>query len=340
MSKAQQQTPLHSTKLDPPALIFSADSPMRAVDEQLDRAAPADCVVLINGERGTGKQLAARLLHERSNRADRPFVPIDCAAIPEALLESELFGHAPGALAGATTARAGRVSLVKGGTLFLEAVEDLPRALQPRLLRLLDERRYEPAGSDQTFGADFRLVVATGKELSTEVEAGRYCPALHGRLSGKVIDLPPLRARQCDLPLLFEHFWRARGETRSIAREVLEALQRHPWPGNVGELELLADRLAFRGSSDRLELEDLPLSLRGVTRLPPPVAAAPQKPRSARSFPVDLPALVRELEESYITAALDEAQGNKALAARLLGLQRTTLAERLRRRRQEQRLKV
>jgi sigma-54 specific flagellar transcriptional regulator A len=372
-------------------IVCGPESPLVGLVRTCERIAQSDATVLLTGETGTGKEVFARAIHERSGRAGKPLVPVNCGAIPEALLESELFGHVRGAFTGANQSRRGRVAAAEGGTLFLDEVAELPLALQVKLLRVLQERTYEPVGSAESVPADFRLVAATNRDLAAEVAAGRFRRDLYYRLLVCPIEIPPLRARGGDALRLFQHFWSLRGETRPIETAVAEALQAYEWPGNVRELENLVERLSVCAEGATIRVSDLPLSLRtrrvnGATLsvVSPPETAAPEAidgeplpdveplapaaaasttpaappiatsdegidaallraltsddapplvdPCLAAGRPVDLPRLLRRLEEAYIAAALTRTGGNKKAAADLLGLQRTTLVEKLRRR--------
>jgi sigma-54 specific flagellar transcriptional regulator A len=283
---------------------------------------------------------------------------VNCGAIPETLLESELFGHVRGAFTGAVASRRGRIAAADGGTLFLDEIGELPLSLQVKLLRVLQERSYEPVGATESVPADFRLVAATNKDLAAEVAAGRFRRDLYYRLLVCPIEVPPLRARNGDATRLFQHFWTARGERRPLDPSVMDALATHDWPGNVRELENLVERLAVCAEGPVIRLADLPASLRpsraggpALAVVPPadrdaaappaeePIrfrldddAPAPLDPAVAEGRPVDLPGMLRRLEEAYIDAALNRTGGNKKAAADLLGLQRTTLVEKLRRR--------
>ena len=344
----------HSTPVHAPG------SPLGAAIETCTRVAASDATVLLTGETGTGKEVFARLVHENSARRRGHFVAVNCGAIPEALFEAELFGHARGAFTGAAAARKGRVALAEGGTLFLDEIGELPLAMQVKLLRLLQERTYEPVGDSTSVHADVRLVAATNCDLEADVAAGRFRKDLYYRLFVCPVHLPALRERGMDVPALFEHFWRARGERRPIDPSVLEALSKHRWPGNVRELENVVERLAVCATGETIELRDLPPFYLTSTGTPStPAASAPRaepgitdSEREAlfmstarideesmlldlpRVFPLSLPNLLRTLEEQYIDRALEATSGNRQAAATLLGLQRTTLVEKLRRREQ------
>jgi sigma-54 dependent transcriptional regulator, flagellar regulatory protein len=358
-------------------LVHGPESPLVDLVRTCRRIAGSDATVLLTGETGTGKEVFARFLHEHSSRAGRAIVPVNCGAIPEALLESELFGHVRGAFTGATNSRRGRIAAAQGGTLFLDEIGELPLGLQVKLLRVLQERTYEPVGSTEPVAADFRLVAATNRDLAAEVAAGRFRRDLYYRLLVCPIEVPPLRSRKGDVLRLFKHFWAARGETRPLEAGVVEALETYEWPGNVRELENLVERLAVCAEGTVIRIADLPSPLRarranGATltvvetasaepaphaegpaaepvamTLAEPPPPTPDAFRLASDEPVqldsgieqgravDLPRILRKLEEAYIDAALRRTSGNKKAAADLLGLQRTTLVEKLRRRSRE-----
>jgi sigma-54 specific flagellar transcriptional regulator A len=354
-------TALTDTTASTPRLVHGPESPIVDLVRTCGRIAASDATVLITGETGVGKEVFARLLHERSPRAGRALVPVNCGAIPEALLESELFGHVKGAFTGAVAHRRGRIAAADGGTLFLDEIGELPLSLQVKLLRVLQERSYEPVGSTEAVPANFRLVAATNRDLASEVEAGRFRRDLYYRLLVCPVEVPALRRRRADIPHLFAHFWNARGETRPIDPAVLKLLEEHAWPGNVRELENLVERLSVCSEGPAIRVADLPAHLRPdsalVTPLPPPAPSPAQAaptaaaevralfrvpdpaPAAMPSFEdgraVDLPGMLRRLEDSYIDAALSRTGGNKKAAADLLGLQRTTLVEKLRRRQRE-----
>ncbi len=351
-------------------LVHAPDSPLVGLLRACARVAPTDSTVLLTGETGTGKELVARYIHDLSPRAVRAFVPVNCAAIPETLLESELFGHVRGAFTGAISSRKGRVAMAEGGTLFLDEIGEMPLASQVKLLRVLQERTYEPVGSAESVSANFRLVAATNRDLAAEVEAGRFRQDLFYRLQVCPMELPPLRHRKPDILRLFGHFWNARGERRPLEQAALQAIEAHSWPGNVRELENLVERLSICTEGPVIRLGDLPphiqhppptsaqCSIRAplpsppMTQALPPTAeplplVAPEPPptpptperllaeAAEPSFPIDLPSLMRTIETLYISAALHQAGGNRKAAADLLGLQRTTLVEKLRRKQRE-----
>jgi two-component system response regulator HydG len=291
---------------------------IRAVLDVLLLAAPTDATVLIEGETGTGKELVAQALHRLSRRSKAPFVAVNCAALPETLLESELFGHTRGAFTGAVDARAGRFRQADKGTLFLDEIGDMPLAVQAKLLRVLQEGEVQPLGSDKSQPVDVRVIAATNRDMSAQVAEGKFRSDLYYRLNVVPLRLPPLRERIEDIATLAAHFARQKG--RKFTPAALEGLQRHSWPGNVRELENLVERLTVMRPSGDLDAGDLPLSA--------PAQRSP--PQALPAEGIDLYAVLGELEDRLIHEALDRAEGNKQQAARYLGLNRTTLVEKLR----------
>ncbi len=269
-----------------PHIVHGPDSPLVELVRTCRRIAASDATVLLTGETGTGKEVFARYIHEHSGRHGRTLVPVNCGAIPETLLESELFGHVRGAFTGAVASRRGRIAAADGGTLFLDEIGELPLSLQVKLLRVLQERSYEPVGSTEPVPADFRLVAATNKDLAAEVAAGRFRRDLYYRLLVCPIEVPPLRARNGDATRLFQHFWAARGERRPLDPAVLEALAAHDWPGNVRELENLVERLAVCAEGSVIRLADLPASLRSRRAGAPALAVVPPADPCAAAAPV------------------------------------------------------
>ncbi|MBX9628837.1 MAG: sigma 54-interacting transcriptional regulator [Gemmataceae bacterium] len=300
-----------------------------AVARQIDLVAPTDSAVLVLGESGTGKELVAREVHRRSKRAGRPLVKVNCAAVPRELYESEFFGHARGAFTGALRDRAGRFELADGGTLFLDEVGEIPLELQAKLLRVLQEGELERVGEEKTRKVDVRVVAATNRDLRSEAEAGRFRQDLYYRLSVFPVELPPLRKRPEDIPLLAEHFLAlsARKLGRPAPKLTLAAvrqLQQYTWPGNVRELQHVIERAVITADGGRLAV-DLP----SAPARPP--AAAHQPPAGNDRVLTD--AEVRVFEADNIRAALRHANGKVSGpggAAERLGVKPTTLASRMR----------
>ena len=406
---------------DPSAhnIIHNPQSPIAAVLHSCQRIAQSEATVLLNGETGTGKEVFARYIHVSSPRnKGGPFVPVNCGAIPENLLESEFFGYVKGAFTGAANARMGRIAAAECGTLFLDEVGELPLSMQVKLLRVLQERTYEPVGSNASKTANFRLIAATNRDLALEVQAGRFRQDLYYRLFVCPIMLPPLRERPSDVVELFNHFWKKKGEKRPITQEAMQTLASYSWPGNIRELENLVERLSVCTVGPEITQADLPppvgtaglgnvepifSAIPSVWNSPPqntglPMPAVPPAPVSGNTpgapapaspaetpapetkpavpanqeafassvlasafapdapihepanvaptagpiatealvasydLPMEVPAFLADVEAAFIEKALAETNGNKKAAAELLGLQRTTLVEKLRRR--------
>jgi DNA-binding NtrC family response regulator len=296
---------------------------MQEVARIVHKVAASSSTVLIYGESGTGKELVARALHQESDRRDRPFYAVNIAALPESILEAELFGHEKGAFTGAESRKIGLFEQASGSTLFLDEVGDLKKDLQVKLLRVLQEREILRVGGTERIRVDVRIVTATNHDLERAVREGRFREDLYYRLHVIPIALPPLRERRTDIPLLVEHFLKKYTDPRkprSVAKEALEMLMAYDWPGNVRELEAVVERALLLGESDRILPQDLPAAVR--TR----AAASPG------AIPIEIPPSgidLEALERSLILKALDQASGNVTRAARLLGLSRRTLQYRL-----------
>jgi two-component system, NtrC family, response regulator AtoC len=305
--------------------LVGASHAMRAVYEMVGRAAPSDASVLISGESGTGKEVLARTITQKSARAEGPFVAVNCAALPEPLLESELFGHTKGAFTDARTAREGLLAQAAGGTLFLDEVGDLPLALQPKLLRVLQERSIRPVGSDKEVPVDVRLICATNRDLETAIAERRFRADLFYRINVIHIALPRLSARGDDVLLLAQHFLTRFGSDRDeplgLSPEAERLLQAYPWPGNVRELANCIERAMVLARGRTVAAEDLPEKIREYRSNPMLVAA---------QEPLELVAL-EEIERRYILRVLEAVHGNKSRAAQVLGLDRKTLYRRLER---------
>ncbi|MGA7693882.1 MAG: sigma 54-interacting transcriptional regulator [Candidatus Sulfotelmatobacter sp.] len=285
---------------------------MKEVYQFLKRAAPADSTVLIEGESGTGKELAARALHRNSPRANKPFVAINCAAIPETLLESDLFGHERGAFTGAGSLKKGRLEVADGGVVFLDEVGELAPALQVKLLRVLQEREFERVGGIQTIKVDIRLIAATNCNLEQAVRDGRFRQDLYYRLAVLKVTMPALRDRREDIAMLVRHFVQKHAKhckvkPRPISREALSRMENYDWPGNVRELENAIEHALVLGSSEMILPEDLPESLLERTPLPEMTEAKYH-------------AAVKELKKQLILDAVEQTQGSYTEAARLLGV--------------------
>jgi two-component system response regulator HydG len=299
---------------------------MRAVQALVDRVGPSVATVLVQGESGTGKEVVATALQQRSNRRDAPFIKVNCAAIPEALMESELFGHEKGAFTGAVRAKKGRFELADGGTIFLDEIGDMSANLQMKLLRVLQEGEFDRVGGTRPVRVDVRVVAATNIELERAVAEKRFREDLYYRLRVIQIDLPPLRARKEDIPLLVEHFVRRYAAKNDkpitgLEADAMAALLEHPWPGNVRELENTIERAVVLAHGTRLRLEDL----------------APEMRRTAAPATVTftLGTTLAEIERRMIAETLRHTLGDKVRAAALLGITARTIYRKLEQRRRE-----
>jgi DNA-binding NtrC family response regulator len=319
--------------------IIGKSRPMKLLFQLLETVAATNSTILITGETGTGKEVVARAIHHNSPRRLHRFVALNCSAIPETLLEAELFGHVRGAFTGAVGNRQGRMEQANKGTLFLDEVGTMSAALQMKLLRVLQEREFERVGDSHTIKVDVRVIAATNSDLGRMVATGQFREDLFYRLNVIPVQLPPLRDRKEDVPLLVQHFLsrfqaersatgdRHAGEPLTVSQECMRRLMAYPWPGNVRQLENAVERaVAFAAGRAQIEVSDLPTEIQQ--------AQEPAAPVSAVTLPedgVDLDAYIASIERQLIERSLERTGGNKGQAARLLSLKRTTLVEKLKR---------
>ena len=282
---------------------------MHEVYRLIERAGPTEKAILIQGESGTGKELVARALHRASRRADKPLVVINCAALPEGLLESELFGHEKGAFTGAIGAKQGLFELADGGTLMIDEIGEMPGPLQAKLLRVLEDGSYRRVGSVKECRVDVRLLAATNRNLAEEVRQGRFREDLYYRINIMSLELPPLRQRTGDIGLLVARFL---GHDWQIEPEAIAAMESYAWPGNVRQLINAIERAKILADENLVRLEDLPLEVR-----------RPPSDSPSRGGPGD--DRLEEIERSHVLEILERERGNKARAARALGINRRSL---------------
>jgi transcriptional regulator with PAS, ATPase and Fis domain len=295
--------------------IVGSSAAMREVFERIRLVADTRTTVLIFGESGTGKELVARAIHESSSRRARPFVPVNCAAIPETLIESELFGHEKGAFTGASERRAGLFQAAQGGTLFVDEIGELQLGLQSKLLRAIEYRRIMPVGSTRETEVDVRLIAATNRDLAELTRKGEFREDLYYRLKVVELRLPPLRQRKDDIPLLVHHFIEQiaaenRRPTQGITSEALAALKAYDWPGNVRELRNTLEGIIVLSVRETIELADLPPH---ISRIPAPQLA------------IQTGMTMAEIEKEAIRRTLEQTSGHRAKTARILGLSVRTL---------------
>jgi DNA-binding NtrC family response regulator len=308
--------------------IVGSSGPMRRLAQLVETIAQTSATILITGETGSGKEVVARAIHQTSPRQAHHFVALNCGAIPETLLEAELFGHARGAFTGAVGTRQGRIEQADKGTLFLDEVGTMSAGLQMKLLRVLQEREFERVGDNRTIKVDVRIVAATNSDLARMVQQGTFREDLYYRLNVIAVHVPALRERKDDIPLLAQHFiekFCPENPRPTISQEAMRHLMGYAWPGNVRQLENAIERaVALSGVRNEIDLSDLPPEVQAAVV---PVAPTVDFPEEG----VNLPALVAEIERDLISRALARASNNRADAARMLGLKRTTLVERLKR---------
>jgi DNA-binding NtrC family response regulator len=314
--------------------LLGNDAALVPALSMLAKVADTSCTVLITGESGTGKELAARSLHAGSARAKKPFVAVNCAAIPANLVESELFGHARGSFTGATSARIGRFAQADGGTILLDEIGEMELGVQAKLLRLIQDGELCPVGEETPTQIDVRILAATNRDLDSEVAAGRFRADLYWRLNVIQVELPSLRERASDITLLARHFLARANEKnrRAVAGfdpPVLALFESYRWPGNIRELENVVERAVIVKGRGTISVADLPAGIRSPRAMTPketPVVGLPEDG-------TDLRAMLEAVEARMIEEALERTNGNKNRAAELLGLNRTTLVEKLRRKR-------
>ncbi len=303
-------------------------SQMNKVFRIIEKVADSDSTVLILGESGTGKELVARAIHYHSVRRDKPLIPVNCGAIPEELLESELFGHEKGAFTNAIRTRIGRFELADGGTIFLDEVAEMSPHLQVKLLRVLQEHEFERLGSTKTIKSDVRILAATNKDLEKLIEEGTFREDLYYRLKVIPIEIPPLRERRSDIPLLVHHFLEVMTKAKNkkikgVPKEVLNSLANYDWPGNVRELENIIERMVILSEGDQFTLEDLPEKI--AERQPTVMEMQTGIPDEGFSLSLAM----SEYERRLIINALEKADWVKNRAAKLLNMNRTTLVEKI-----------
>ncbi|PLX78950.1 MAG: DNA-binding response regulator [Desulfuromonas sp.] len=300
--------------------VVGRSTVMQRVFDTVSKVAASEATVLIGGESGTGKELIAQALHQGSDRKNGPFIPVNCAAIPRELIESELFGHLKGAFTGAVKDRTGKFAQAEGGTIFLDEVGELPLELQPKLLRALQEREIEPVGG-KPCRVDVRVVAATNRDLDEAVREGLFREDLYYRLAVIPVELPPLRERREDIPLLVRHFLLKHGGDLhlDINEEAMRALADYRWPGNVRELENLVERMIVLRRGDEINVEDLPIQLSGGKR---------DKSSDVLNLPEEGYPL-EQLEADAVRLALQRSDGNQTRAARFLSIPRHTLIYRM-----------
>lgn len=311
--------------------IVGQSRKMRELFSLIERVCDTDTTILVHGESGTGKELVARALHNLGVRGDKPFVPVNCGAIPSELLESELFGHEKGAFTHAIRTRIGRFELANGGTVFLDEISEMSPMLQVKILRVLQERQFERIGGTATIESDFRIIAATNRNLEEEVKEHRFRQDLYYRLNVIPIETPPLRDRAADIPLLVQYFIEKFNRTKhkavtGITDEALAQLIRYSWPGNVRELENIIERMVILAMGEEVTVDDVPLGV-NQARNEGPLGEIDEIP--SQGF--NLTQVVADFEKKLILQALAQTSGVKNRAAKLLNVNRTTLIEKMKR---------
>lgn len=310
--------------------IIGNSSGMQNIYDLIEKVADSESTVVITGESGTGKGMVARAIHNRSSRREKSFITINCGAIPENLLESELFGHVRGAFTGANAAKPGKFELAKGGTVFLDEIGDMSTNLQVKILRVLEEREFEQVGGSKTFHADVRIIAATHADLEALVEKGQFREDLFYRLYVVPVEMPALRDRQSDIPLLIAHFLKQFNKKNSrnvqgFSQDALKALQMYPWPGNVRELKNMMERMVVLKGEGYIESQDLSQKYKkgddnyDISNI------------KISDDGINLNSAVTEFEKALILESLNRTKWIKNQAAKLLHLNRTTLVEKIKR---------
>jgi len=316
------------------ANIIAKSAKMQEVLATVERVAPTNSTVLLGGESGVGKDLIARAIHQHSRRAGGPFIKINCTAIPENLLESELFGYEKGAFTGAAAAKPGKFELADQGTIFLDEIGDMAGSLQAKLLRVLQEREFERLGGTKTIKVDVRVVAATNQDLRAALEQGTFREDLYYRLNVVPISIPPLREHKEDIPYLVDHFITRFAENSAkrmtgISPQAMKLLADFHWPGNVRELENILERAAVMASGEKIEVEDIHLDIAGRPESGAGLAASAVSANGSVLPLLPLGSTLEQFEDEIIKEALRRSGGNKSQAARLLGLSRNALRYRL-----------
>ncbi len=308
--------------------IIGTSSSIQKIFDLIDKVADTDSTVLISGSSGTGKELVARAMHYDSSRSEKPMVIINCGAIPEALLESELFGHEKGSYTGAHKARVGRFEMANGGTMFLDEIGEMSPSLQVKLLRVLQDQRFEKIGGTKTIHVDVRIIAATNKNLTAAINNGSFREDLYYRLNVIPIKVPSLKQRRSDIPLLIDHFLKKfsnshKREIKGFSEEAIDALGGYDWPGNVRELENVVKRTIILSENPIMEFADLPEHIQQNS-----VLVRPSKNRNLEEG-LSLVEAVKDYERKLILEALEKSEGVKTKAAKLLNIKRTTLVEKI-----------
>ncbi|MGZ3696834.1 MAG: sigma-54 interaction domain-containing protein [Bdellovibrionota bacterium] len=320
--------------MKPARPILGESQPIQSLLSMIRKVGPSKTNVLVVGESGTGKELVARMIHDSGPLKDRPFIPVNCGAIPENLIESEMFGHRRGSFTGAIADKAGLFEAANGGTLFLDEVGELPLGMQVKLLRAIQERSFRKVGGNEDVHVEVRIIAATNRDLETAVRKGTFREDLYYRLNVIMLRTPPLRERKSDIRLLAESFLdrvnkRAGKHYKGIDQAAMAAMEAHSWPGNVRELENVMERAATLEPTDRITLSALPTAIQTVAPVPSaqPTSATSAPPQEIRlpapdfsRGPIQLDQILGEVEKLYLLQALDSSGGVKKKAAELLGI--------------------